>query len=64
MTEEERSQYANPELDDRGRTKAMKQAARRIEAEILSGLAERNLTEPLRFHPKLKETGILDLKQT
>ena len=62
MTEEERANYADPNLDDRGRIKAMKQAARRIEAEILAQLTQRNLQEPLRFHPKLKETGILDLK--
>ena len=62
MTEAERTELASPELDERSRPKALKQVARRVEAEILAVLAERNVREPLRFHPKLKEKGLLDLK--
>lgn len=62
MTDAERTELASPELDERSRTKALKQVARRVEAEILAVLAERNVQEPLRFHPKLKEKGLLDLK--
>ena len=62
MTDAERAEVASSELDERSRTKALKQVARRVEAEILAVLAERNVHEPLRFHPKLKEKGLLDLK--
>ncbi|MEM9537163.1 MAG: GIY-YIG nuclease family protein [Cyanobacteria bacterium P01_A01_bin.3] len=62
MTDAEHKELASPELDDRSRTKALKQVARRVESEILALLAERNVQEPLRFHPKLKEKGLLDLK--
>ncbi|MEM9568518.1 MAG: GIY-YIG nuclease family protein [Cyanobacteria bacterium P01_E01_bin.34] len=62
MTDAEHMELASPELDERARTKALKQVARRVESEILAVLAERNVQEPLRFHPKLKEKGLLDLK--
>lgn len=62
MTPAEQAQYNDPELDERSQVKVLKQAARRIEAEILAVLAERGVQEPLRFNPKLKETGLLDLK--
>ncbi|MGB7416592.1 MAG: GIY-YIG nuclease family protein [Thermosynechococcaceae cyanobacterium] len=62
MTPDELTQYNNPELDEIAQVKVLKQAARRIEAEILDVLAERGVQEPLRFNPKLKETGLLDLK--
>ena len=62
MTEAERLELESPELDERSRLKALKQVARRVEAEILEVLAERNVQESLRFHPKLKERGLLDLK--
>jgi hypothetical protein len=62
MTPDEVTQYNNPELDERSQVSILKQAARRIEAEILAILAERGVQEPLRFNPKLKETGLLDLK--
>ncbi|WP_017327573.1 GIY-YIG nuclease family protein [Synechococcus sp. PCC 7336] len=62
MAAEELASYADPAIDDRARTKVLKQVARRVEAEILAILAERNLQEPLRFHPKLKDKGLLDLQ--
>ncbi|MGL4620405.1 MAG: GIY-YIG nuclease family protein, partial [Chroococcidiopsis sp.] len=42
--------------------KILKTAARRVEAEILSQLQTRGLQMQLRFNPKLKEQGLLDLK--
>jgi hypothetical protein len=62
MNPEETAQYYDPQLEERIQLKALKQAARRLEAEILGILADRGLQEPLRFNPKLKETGLLDLK--
>ncbi|MEO1132222.1 MAG: GIY-YIG nuclease family protein [Cyanobacteria bacterium J06639_1] len=62
MTQEERDRYADKTLSERDRIKALKQAARRIEAEILAQLEARHVAIPLRFNPKLKEEGWLDLK--
>ena len=62
MSEAERAELESPDLDERSRVKALKQVARRVEGEILAVLAERNVQESLRFHPKLKERGLLDLK--
>ena len=62
MTAEESEQYQDPELDERSQQKVLKNAARRIEAEILAILNQRGLQESLRFNPKLKDTGFLDLK--
>jgi len=62
MTDEERAQHQDPELDERSQQKVLKNAARRLEAEILDCLHQRGLQESLRFNPKLKETGLLDLK--
>jgi hypothetical protein len=42
--------------------KVMKNAARRIEAGIMQQLQARGLQEEIRFQPKLKEQGLLDLK--
>lgn len=49
-------------LDELAQIKYLKDLARQKEAEILQALAERQITEPLRFNPKLKENGLLDLK--
>lgn len=62
MTPEELAQYQDPQLDERSQQKALKNAARRLESEILEVLSQRGLQEPLRFNPKLKDTGFLDLK--
>jgi hypothetical protein len=40
----------------------LKNVARRVENEILSLLKARGVTEEIRFNPKLKTSGLLDLK--
>jgi len=60
LTSEEQKSLANG--DDLDRIKILKTAARRIEAQILSELETRGLQMQLRFNPKLKEQGLLDLK--
>ncbi len=62
MTLEERSEYTNPENDPQTQHKILKNAARRIEAEILAALQSRQVQEAIRFNPKLKDSGLLDLK--
>lgn len=62
MLPEELAQYNDPQLDDQQHLKILKQAARRIEQDILLLLAERGVKEALRFNPKLKDSGLLDLK--
>jgi hypothetical protein len=62
MTEEEQAKYANPLQDEVDQMKVMKNAARRIEAGIMQQLQARGLQEEIRFQPKLKEQGLLDLK--
>ena len=61
MTPEEQSCFASA-LDEASQSKVLKQVARRIEAEILKVLQERGVQAELRFNPKLKEAGLLDLK--
>jgi hypothetical protein len=63
MTDEEKAAYADPALNERGRVKALKQTSHRLEADILLQLKARGCQEELRFNPKLKETGILDIKE-
>lgn len=53
--------WADPNLDDVGRERALKQAARQLEEQILARLTERGVQEPIRFNPKLKAAGRLDL---
>ncbi|MGL5035157.1 MAG: GIY-YIG nuclease family protein [Microcystaceae cyanobacterium] len=60
MTETEKNDYA--QTDDLGQIKLLKGIARRVEAEILDNLKERGVTMAIRFNPKLKEQGLLDLK--
>lgn len=62
MTPAEQAQYSDPQLDAIAQQKVLKGAARRIEAEILAILETRSLQESLRFNPKLKDQGLLDLK--
>ncbi len=62
MTADEQASYANPMLDDVARIKVLKNVARRIEAEIMQQLQTRGAQEEIRFQPKLKEQGLLDLK--
>jgi hypothetical protein len=61
MTTEEQASLANA-MDEITQAKLLKNVARRVETEILASLANRGLQMPLRFNPKLKEVGLLDLK--
>jgi hypothetical protein len=60
MTEAEKMSYAA--ADEMGRIKALKQVARRVEAEVLAKLEHRGVKMAIRFDPKLKEEGLLNLK--
>ena len=60
MTEEERSAIAA--ATDLDKIKLLKNLARRVQAEILETLEARGAHLDLRFNPKLKEQGLLDLK--
>jgi hypothetical protein len=60
MTAAESASLAD--LDGVAQTKLLKQVARRVEATILAQLQERGVTTEIRFNPKLKEQGLLDLK--
>ena len=62
MTEAELSQYEDPLIDEVAKEKLLKNVARRVEAEILALLETRGLQENIRFNPKLKTSGLLDLK--
>jgi hypothetical protein len=61
MTAEEQAAHATA-LDELTQSKILKQVARRIEAKILETLKERGVQEEIRFNPKLKDSGLLDLK--
>lgn len=60
MTIAEQEQYQKS--DGLGQLKLTKNVARRVEAEILAQLELRGVKEEIRFNPKLKENGLLDLK--
>ncbi len=60
MTLAEQTEYETLELIQQ--EKFMKKVARRIEAGILEELKQRGLQEEVRFNPKLKSSGLLDLK--
>lgn len=62
MTDEEHTNYHNPKNDGMAQIKIMKNVARRVEAEIIAILEIRGLQTQIRFNPKLKENGLLDLK--
>ncbi|MGK7889511.1 MAG: GIY-YIG nuclease family protein [Leptolyngbyaceae cyanobacterium] len=61
MTPDEQATYeaASGEI---GQTKALKQVARRVEAEIMAVLESRGVKDSIRFDPKLKEKGLLSIK--
>lgn len=61
MTDAEREAWENA-APGPPKGKALKQVARRIENDLEEGFLARNCTENLRFDPKLKEQGLLDLK--
>jgi hypothetical protein len=60
MTEAEKTAIA--QADGLDEIKQLKQVARRVQAEILDTLKAREVQMELRFNPKLKEQGLLDLK--
>ncbi|MBW4615092.1 MAG: GIY-YIG nuclease family protein [Desmonostoc vinosum HA7617-LM4] len=62
MTAAEQTSYQNPTNDELAQMKIIKNVARRVEAEVLAELAARGLQMQIRFNPKLKEEGLLDLK--
>lgn len=62
MTTQEAENYHNPLNDEIAKMKIIKNIARRLEAEILAQLETRGLKTQIRFNPKLKEEGLLDLK--
>ena len=62
MTAEEKNDYEYKAVDDLGKGKVLKNVARRVEGEILAVLKERGVNTQIRFNPKLKEVGLLDLK--
>jgi hypothetical protein len=60
MTDAERSSFED--LDGVAQIKLLKVVARRVEETILTKLKERGVQTEIRFNPKLKEQGLLDLK--
>lgn len=60
MTDEEKASYEKS--DELMQIKLLKQVARRVEAQILEELKSRGVQTEIRFNPKLKENGLLDLK--
>jgi hypothetical protein len=60
MTDEEKDSYEKS--DDITKIKLLKQVARRVESQILETLKTRGVQTEIRFNPKLKENGLLDLK--
>ena len=62
MSAEERENFDRVAGEDIAQVKLLKKISRRVEAEILAQLEQRGVTMQLRFNPKLKEKGLLDLK--
>ncbi|MEM1172646.1 MAG: GIY-YIG nuclease family protein [Cyanobacteria bacterium P01_H01_bin.35] len=62
MTESEKVQYQDTLVDEVAKEKLLKNIARRVEANIVEVLKTRGLQENIRFNPKLKTSGLLDLK--
>lgn len=60
LTPEERSRFAAG--DELIKMKLLKQVARRVETAVMSQLEARGVKMQIRFNPKLKENGLLDLK--
>ncbi|BAQ60844.1 conserved hypothetical protein [Geminocystis sp. NIES-3708] len=60
MTEDDKKEYQ--QNDELGKIKLLKKVARRLEEEVKQKLLSRNITLEIRFNPKLKEEGLLDLK--
>ena len=62
MTPEEEANYTKTTIEEITQIKILKNVARRVESEILVQLKSRGIQEEIRFNPKLKEEGLLDLK--
>jgi hypothetical protein len=62
MTAQEKADYEGIFADEIAKDKLLKNVARRVENEIFSLLKARGVTEEIRFNPKLKTSGLLDLK--
>lgn len=60
MTAAENDSFAD--LDGLAQIKMRKQVSRRVEETILAKLQQRGVQTEIRFNPKLKEQGLLDLK--
>ncbi len=60
MTETEKAQYQ--QNDELGQIKILKQVARRVEETVKEQLKQRGVNMDIRFNPKIKEQGLLDLK--
>ena len=62
MTPEEQASYAQAAGEELAESKILKNVARRVEAEIIAALKARGVQTEIRFNPKLKDSGLLDLK--
>lgn len=60
MTTDEQNSYKLS--DELTQAKLLKIVARRVESEVLTQLESRGVQMQIRFNPKLKEKGLLDLK--
>ena len=60
MTELEKAQYQ--QSDELGQIKIYKKVARRVEETVKEQLKTRGVNMDIRFNPKIKEQGLLDLK--
>ena len=60
MTEDEKVQYQ--QSDELGQIKIYKKVARRVEETVKEQLKARGVNMDIRFNPKIKEQGLLDLK--
>ena len=60
MSETQKQEYQ--QADEREKGKIFKKVARQHETEIKQQLNDRGVTINIRFNPKLKEEGLLDLK--
>lgn len=61
MTDKERADFNQAE-DEIEKARILKNTARRVEQEIKAKLTDRGVSFEIRFHPKRKEEGLLDLK--
>jgi hypothetical protein len=62
MTPEEEANYEKAAGQELEQAKQLKKVARRVEADIIASLEARGVRMELRFNPKIKENGLLDLK--